>query len=64
MENNGERGEDVLGNAVGEVLLLGVGRHVIERQHRDRRPAAEARHRGGDIDGGRWGVVQAQQVRK
>ena len=30
-------GDDVLADAVGEVLLLGVARHVVERQHRDRR---------------------------
>jgi hypothetical protein len=32
-----ERGDDVLGKPVGEMLLLGVGAHVLERQDRDRR---------------------------
>ena len=30
-------GDDVLGDAVREILLLGVARHIVERQHRDRR---------------------------
>jgi len=32
----GKRGDDVLGDAVREVLLLGIARHVGEGQHRDR----------------------------
>ena len=32
----GQRGDDVLGQAVGEELLLGIAAHVGERQHRDR----------------------------
>ena len=30
-----QRGDDVLGDAVGEIFLLGIARHVLERQHRD-----------------------------
>ena len=30
-------GDDVLGDAVGEVFLLGIAAHVGERKHRDRR---------------------------
>src|SRR5262245_7502367 len=30
-------GDYVFGNAIGEVFLLGVARHVHERQHGDRR---------------------------
>src|SRR5262249_58769266 len=29
-------GDDVLGDAVEEVLLLGIARHVLKREHRDR----------------------------
>ena len=32
-----EVGDDVLGDAVAEVFLLGVAAHVVERQHDDRR---------------------------
>jgi len=32
-----ERGDDLLDHAVGEIFLLRVARHVLERQHRDRR---------------------------
>ena len=31
-----EAGDQVLGHAVGEVLLIGIAAHVVERQHRDR----------------------------
>ncbi len=31
----GKRGDDVLGNAVGEILLLRIAGHVLERQHGD-----------------------------
>ena len=31
-----QRGDDVLDHAVGEILLLGIAAHVLERQHRDR----------------------------
>ena len=30
-------GDDVLDHAVGEILLLGIAAHVLERQHGDRR---------------------------
>jgi hypothetical protein len=33
----GERGDDFLDHAVGEVLLLRVAAQVLEWQHRDRR---------------------------
>lgn len=29
----GERGQDLLGHAVGKVLLLRIGAHVCEQQH-------------------------------
>ena len=32
-----ERGDDLLDHAVGEIFLLRVAAHVLERQHRDRR---------------------------
>ena len=32
-----QRGDDVLDHAVGEIFLLGIAAHVLERQHRDRR---------------------------
>src|SRR5205823_1600013 len=38
-------GDDVLGNTVGKEFLLGVARHVSERQYRDRRLVGE-RQRG------------------
>ena len=34
--NLGQIGDDVLGDAVGEILLLGIARHVVEGQHCDR----------------------------
>jgi hypothetical protein len=37
----GEGGDDFLDHAVGEILLLGVGTHIGERQHRDRRLIGE-----------------------
>jgi hypothetical protein len=40
-----EAGDDVLGHAVGEILLLHVAAHVGERQHGDRRPVGQ-RERG------------------
>ena len=33
----GEHRNDIVGHAVGKILLLGVTRHVLERQHCDRR---------------------------
>ena len=36
-----ERGDDLLDHAVGEIFLLGVARHVLKRQHRDRRLIGE-----------------------
>ena len=41
-----EVGDEVLGHAVGEVRLVGVAAHVVERQHGDRR-LARRRGRGG-----------------
>ena len=32
----GKRGDYVFRNPVGEELLLGIARHILERQHRDR----------------------------
>jgi hypothetical protein len=43
----GERRDDVLDHAVGEVFLLGIAAHVLEGQHRDGGPVREAeRHTG------------------
>ena len=33
-----ERGDDVFHHSVGEIILFRVAAHVLERQHRDRRP--------------------------
>ena len=41
----GQRGGDVLGDAVAEKLLLRIGAHVVERQHGDRR-SVRKRERG------------------
>ena len=43
----GQVGDDVLADAVAEVLLLGVAAHVLERQHGDR---GLVRRRGGEPD--------------
>jgi hypothetical protein len=40
----GNVGDDVFGDAVGEVLLLGVAAHVGERQHRERGLVGQAQH--------------------
>ena len=39
----GEIGDDVLGDAVGEVALLRIAGHVVEGKHRDRRSLRERR---------------------
>jgi hypothetical protein len=39
----GQTGDDVLDHAVGEIFLLGVGAHVLERQHCDRWPVGYRR---------------------
>src|SRR5439155_537520 len=36
-----QAGDDILDHAVGEILLLGIAAHVLERQHRDRRLVGE-----------------------
>ena len=41
-----ERGDDLLDHAVGEIFLLRVAAHVLERQHRDRRLVGQ--RQGGD----------------
>ena len=41
----GERGDDVLGDAVGEIVLLGIAAEIGERQHRDRRLVGQGEHR-------------------
>ena len=38
-----QRGDDVFGDAIGKVFLLGVARHVGERQHGDRRLVGKRR---------------------
>ena len=40
-----ERGDDVLGQAIGEELLLGIAAHVGERQDRNRRLVRDRAHR-------------------
>ena len=50
-------GDDVLGETVGEVFLLGIAAHVLERQDGDRRFVRErqqfgARHQLDGIMGG------------
>src|SRR5205085_7444142 len=35
--NAAERGDDLLDHAVGEIFLLRVTAHILERQYRDRR---------------------------
>ena len=40
-----ERGDDLLDHAVGEIFLLRVAAHVLERQHRDRRLVGERQRR-------------------
>ena len=61
-----ERGDDVLGQAIGEKLLLGLAAHVGERQDGDRRLlrdraqwGLQACGRGGDRRGGSLLLVQA-----
>ena len=59
-----QSGDDVLGQAVGEVLLLGVAAHVLERQDSDRRPRQELRlgvGRRGRAAAGIGGRLFAQQ---
>lgn len=43
----GKRGGDVLGNAIGKIILLRIAAHIGERQHRDRRTLD--RPRRGDV---------------
>ena len=42
----GERGDDVLADAVGEILLLRIAAHVVEGEHRDGGPLGK---RQGDV---------------
>jgi hypothetical protein len=43
-----QRGDDVLGNAVSEIFLLGIAAHVGERQHGDRRAGGLGRLSRGE----------------
>ena len=43
--NTTERGDDSLDHAVGEIFLLGVAGHVLERQPHDRRLLGQRRQR-------------------
>jgi hypothetical protein len=45
-----EPSQDILGNPVGEVRLLGVVAHVVERQYGDRRATAKPWHRLGHAE--------------
>jgi hypothetical protein len=38
IDGTGQRVNDLLDHAVDEILLVGVGAHVLERQHSDRGP--------------------------
>ena len=42
-----QRGRDVLHQAVGKILLLGIAAHVLERQHRDRGLVGKRERRAG-----------------
>ncbi len=42
-----QAGDDVLDHAVGEILLLRIAAHVLERQDRDRRPVGRCEVRQG-----------------
>ncbi len=46
----GEPRRQVLAQAVGQVVVLRIAGDVVERQHGERRPAAEARHRLPHVD--------------
>ena len=48
-------GDERLGHPVGEELLVGIARQVLERQHGDRLDTARREHRGLDLNraGGR-----------
>src|SRR6516162_7632140 len=48
----GERGDDFLDHAVGEILLLGVAGHVLERQNRYRRLVGQRQWRRRGTFGG------------
>ena len=41
----GDCGRDLLDDAVGEIFLLGVARHVLERQYRERRLVGQRQRR-------------------
>jgi hypothetical protein len=41
--NLGQQAQQFLRNAIGKILLFGVGAHVLERQHRDRELLGPAR---------------------
>ena len=49
--NARQRGDDVLDHAVGEILLLGVAAHVLERQHGDRRLVGQRERASGWLAG-------------
>ena len=42
----GEGGNDLFGNSIAEILLLGVARHIIKRQDGDRRASMHGRRQG------------------
>ena len=52
----GQRGDDLLHRAVGEILLLWVAADVLERQHRDR--GLVGQWQSGDGKGYRWSGMQ------
>ena len=59
----GERGNDFLDHAVGEILLLGVAADVLKRQHGDRRLVGERQCGGFGQDRGRPGRMRARRPR-
>ncbi|MGY4600762.1 hypothetical protein ACVWXL_008508 [Bradyrhizobium sp. GM22.5] len=43
-----QRGEDVLADAVAEIVLCGIAAHVLESEHRDRRTVRQDARQGSD----------------
>ncbi len=57
-----QRGDDVLGQAVGEELLLGIAAHVDERQDRDRGLVQWPRRRAGRGGAAAAGVLRSSRT--
>ena len=54
----GQRGDDVLCDAIREIVLLGIVAEIVERQDRDGRPAAPLDRSSGHPLNGGWRHVQ------